>query len=392
MAGLTAELALEAVGPSVEQAIALQIESGTETGIQVAAYLEGRLVVDCWAGLADPVAGVPVSGATLFNVFSVAKPVTATALHIQAERGLVDYEAPVAEYWPEFAAADKGGITVRHVLSHRSGLPQMPVGMTPERLGDWEGICAGIAALEPLFKPGERTTYQALSFGWMIGEIVRRSDPMRRSFSDFIQDEICAPLGLRDFWFGLPDAHVHRLAMLSDANALDSPPPPNELFEAALPKAIALTPEVYGRPDVRRAMVPAVGLICNARSQARFWAMLANGGELDGVRLLSEERVRSFAIPRAHSDEPDPVMFGVPLSLSGAGFWLGGDNPKAGALRNSPRAIWHPGAGGSMGWADLDTGLAASICHNRMYNAPPGAPNPIATIAEAIQESVRRLA
>ncbi|HEV2530450.1 serine hydrolase domain-containing protein [Phenylobacterium sp.] len=366
----------------VRRALEDAVAAGRETGIQVCAYLGGRQVLDVWAGLADPSIGQPVDGDTLFNVFSVTKAITATALHIQAERGLVDYDAPIADYWPEFAAHGKGAATVRHALTHRVGVPQMPAGVSPEMMCDWDAMAIAIADLPPLFPVGETTAYQSMTFGWIVGEIVRRTDPRRRAFADFVRQEIAEPLGCADLWLGIPRAAEPRIARLSDANASDPPPPADSLFAASMPPAVALVPAVFERPDVRRACIPGVGGIFTARSQARFFAMLAGGGELHGVRLLSAERVASFSVPRAMSDEPDPVMFGIPLPISQGGYWLGG--PKVG----SPRAVWHPGAGGSIGWADPDTGLAVAICHNRMFNTRDPAADPILPICEAIRSAL----
>jgi CubicO group peptidase (beta-lactamase class C family) len=138
---------------------------------------------------------------------------------------------------------------------------------------------------------------------------------------------------------------------------------------------------------VRRAEVAGVGGIFTARSEARFWAMLANGGELDGVRLLSQARVAELNTQRERSDEPDPVMFGIPLPISVGGYWLGGPYPPVAAAR-SPRALCHPGQGGSIGWADPDHKLAVAICHNRMFNAASAEEDPILPIAEAVRSAL----
>jgi len=367
---------------AVLRALEAAVAAGHEIGLQVCAYLDGCQVVDAWAGLADPETGREVDGETLFNVFSVSKAVTATALHIQAERGLVDYDAPIASYWPEFAAHGKGAATVRHALTHRIGVPQMPDGVTPLMMCDWDAMAAAIADLPPLFPVGGKTAYQSMTFGWIVGEIVRRSDPKGRPFRQFVQDEISTPLGLSDLWLGIPDAVEPRVARLTDANAGDPPPPETSLFAASMPPAVALVPRVFERPDVRRACIPGVGGIFNARSQARFFAMLAQGGELDGVRLLSRERVAGFSTLRTASDELDPVMFGIPLPISVGGYWLGGPKVK------NPRAIWHPGAGGSIGWADPDARLAVAICHNRMFNTRDPAEDPILPICDAIRAAL----
>lgn len=362
----------------VRAAIRTAIEAGHEEAVHVAAYHNGKMVLNVWDGLADPAQGIPATEDTLYNVYSVTKAVAATALHIQAEKGLVDYDAPIAEYWPEFAQNGKATATVRHALTHRAGVPLMPEGVTPELMCDSDWMASAIAAMEPLAPPGEKTLYQSMTFGWIIGEIVKRSDPTQRDLNSFVQDEIAKPLGLKDLWIGIPDSVADRVAVMSNRNENDPPPPEATLYARSMPYAVDLVPRVFGRPDVQRACVGGVGGIFNARDEARFWAMLAGGGELDGTRLLSEELVASFSNIRDNGDEPDPVMFGMPIPISVGGYWLGGHRV------SSPRAIWHPGAGGSLGWADPEQNLAVAICHNRMFNARDPNDDPILPISKAI--------
>jgi CubicO group peptidase (beta-lactamase class C family) len=368
----------------VQAAIDKAITDGREIGVQVAAYHRGELVIDAWGGLADQTSGLPVDGDTLFNVFSVTKAVAATAIHMLVERGHLEYDAPVARYWPEYGKHGKERTTVRHVLTHRACVPQMPSGVTAERMCDWDWMSAAIADLEPLAEPGTKTLYLSMTFGWILGELVRRADPAHRSLGRFVAQEIAAPLRISDLWIGLPAEHESRVARLTDAMT----PVPAEylppLFLASMPEPVALVPRVFERSDVRRAEVAGVGGIFTARSEARFWAMLANGGELDGVRLLSSARVAELNSPRERSDEPDPVMFGFPLPLSVGGYWLGGPHSPVASAR-SPRALCHPGQGGSIGWADPDQSLAVAICHNKMFNAASIEEDPLLPIAEAVR-------
>jgi CubicO group peptidase (beta-lactamase class C family) len=354
-----------AANAAVQAVLDRLVAEGSEIGIQIAAWLGDRQVVDCWAGVADPATGRPVDADTLFNVFSVSKAVTATCVHIQAERGLLDYDAPLAAYWPEFAAAGKEAVTVRHILSHTSGVLRMPPDVTPERMCDWEWMCRRIAEMPPAYDPGSRSSYQSMTFGWLLGELVRRTDPRGRAFRDFVREELAEPLGATGLWFGIPDAAEPRVARLDDAAVYVAPD--GNISREATPIQVDLMPDPFERPQVRRAAIPAVGGIFNARSEARFWAMLANQGSFNGTRFLSEERVRSFAAPRPFFDEADPVFFGMVVPIAWSGFWLGGDLPPVSAPRN-PRALCHPGMGGSIGWADLDSGLAVAFCHNRMFD------------------------
>src|SRR4051794_16711339 len=176
------------------------VASGQEVGLQAAAYLDGELVLDTWAGTADEQTGRPVDGDTLFVVFSATKGVTATSIHMLAERGKIDYEAPVAAYWPEFGQRGKGRVTVRQAMSHQAGIPQMPEGWSPERMCDWDATVAAIAALAPLWEPGSRTQYHGMTFGWILGELLRRVDG--RDVRRFVDDEIAGPLDAADLHVG----------------------------------------------------------------------------------------------------------------------------------------------------------------------------------------------
>jgi CubicO group peptidase (beta-lactamase class C family) len=358
------------------EAVRRSIVEGGEVGLQVAVYHSNQLVVDINAGIADPSTGRLVAADTLFPTFSVIKAVTAVALHIQAARGLVEYDAPVARYWPEFAANGKEKVTVRQVLQHRSGVWQMPEDVTPERLASYDWMVDAIARLKPMFEPGTRNGYQSYSFGWMVAEVVRRTDPAHRPFNDFVQQEIVRPLGISDIWIGLPASQHHRIARLIDAPPRDLPPdaPPFK----AIPLHVGTREEIFGRTDVREGCIPGAGGLATARDMARFFAMLANGGELDGVRLLPEALVRTFSEPRADWDKPDDVH-GIPLRI-GLGFWTGGNTQPANLGRqigNNTNAIGHPGAGGSSAWADPDKRIAVSIAHNRMFVPPNASQDPI---------------
>ncbi len=372
----------------VQDAIDVAIGERGEIGVQVAAYLDGELVIDRWGGLADETTGREVDGDTPFPVFSNIKAVTATALHIQAERGLVDYYRPVAEYWPEFGKYGKDKGTVFDALTHRIGVPLMPVGVTPELMCDWDWMVGQIAEMRPLFEPGTRSGYMAYTFGWVVGEVVRRTDPQRRPFGQFIQEEICQPLSITDLWAGIPPEVEPRVAKLTNVPPLPLGAPglpPDSLRFRATPPEVGTTQEVFGRSDVRRACIPGAQGIMTARSQARFWAMLANGGELGDVRLLSEDRVRTFHIPRPPSDY-DPVH-GVPHHGTIGGFHFAG-SPGMGAMGGSPRAFGHNGAGGSLGWADPQHRLAVAIHHNRMVPHGPPEESPLTPIGAAVRKAL----
>jgi CubicO group peptidase (beta-lactamase class C family) len=362
------------VASALEQAVA-----GGEVGLQVAAYFGDTLIVDAWTGLAAAATGRTVDGDTIFPCFSVAKGVTATAVHVQAERGLLDYSDRIADHWPEFGANGKERATVEDALSHRLGMPQMPPGLQPEQLGDWDAIVDALAGQEPLTEPGTANSYHPLTFGWVLGELVRRTDPGRRPFGRFVLDEVAAPIGIDSLFLGVPDSATDRIAVLESDPRAALPPERAAVRARTLPPQLELVPEVYNRRDVQQACIPATGLTTNARSLARMFAMIANGGELDGTRLLSRERVRSFTERRRNYDEIDQTNMRV-VPLSSRGYWL--EDAVAGS---GPGLICSVGAGGAVAWADLETGLSGAICHNRMLGAVARDRHPLTGLGDAIR-------
>jgi CubicO group peptidase (beta-lactamase class C family) len=336
-------------------------------------------------GVASQATGRRVDSETLFPIFSATKGITAAALHLQAERGLVDYDAPIAAYWPQFAQHGKDRATVRDALTHRAGIPQMPEGTTPELMCNWDRMVTSIAALRPLWQPGTRCGYHAYTFGWIIGEIVRRTDPRGRPFGSFVRDELCLPLGAADLWLGIPSQLEPRIAKLCDAREAASPPP-GPLLTLAIPPQLATTEEVFGRSDVRRSCHPGAGGIANARSLAAFYNLFARLGTVSGRKFLSPARVRE--ISKCHSEATDDVL-GLALRR-GLGYLLGGWPTSAASapLGANPTALGHPGAGGTIGWSDHSTGLAVAITKNKLLHAASAEDNPVVKVANAVREAL----
>jgi CubicO group peptidase (beta-lactamase class C family) len=374
---------LDADRDPIDAALRIAADRG-ELGLQVAAYLGEELIVDTWTGTADRERERAVEADTLFPCFSVAKSVTATAVHLQAERGLLDYDEPIATYWPEFGAHGKQRATVAHALSHRLGMPQAPPEITPERLGDWDWIIDRLAATSPEYEPGTTNAYLSLTFGWVLAEVVRRTDPSGRAFGQFVQDEICRSLAIDGLWLGVPESALADVAELVSGPATSLSPERQRARAVAIPDAVALTPEIYNRDQVRRVCVPATGLFANARSLAKMFAMLANGGRLGDTSLLSDERVARFATPRPDYDTVDRTNLTV-MPVGAFGYWLA--DPSAG---NGPNLICGVGAGGAVAWADLNSGLSVAICHNRMFAGVPIDAHPLAPIGAAIRTIVDR--
>jgi CubicO group peptidase (beta-lactamase class C family) len=328
------------------------VGNGEELGLQVAAYHRGRLVIDAWAGLAETATRRKVDGDTLFTVFSTTKGILYGAIHLLAERGKLGYDKRVARYWPAFAANGKAGITVAQVLDHSAGVPQMPDGLTVEDLCSWNRMCAALAELHPLWEPGSRTGYHGYSNGWILGEVLRRIDG--RPVPQFVREEICGPLGLKSLFLGIPDSVEARVALLVDA----PPPDPARAFpplmERAIPPYLPAAAVLFNRPEVRRACIPAAGGIMNARDLARYYASLTPSGA-DGIHLLSAPRV-ALATRERRRDLDQCIGLEI---RKGLGWFLPG--PNAEGIPDSTGAFGHPGAGGSVGYADPARDLAVGF-------------------------------
>jgi CubicO group peptidase (beta-lactamase class C family) len=367
--------------PRIQQALEIAVGRG-EVGVHVAAYLGEKLIVDAWIGPADAQTGRTCQNA-IFPIFSVTKATLITAIHLQAERGLLDIDAPIASYWPVYAQNGKGSITPRHVLTHRGGVHQMPAAITPDRMGDWDWIVGELAKVEPAAPAGEVSIYHAMSFGFILGEVLRRTDPKHRSPGSFIHEELFARAGVEDFWVGLPMEQEPRVAKLTWGQAgSGGGVVRTRLREEMMPAAIDVVPEIYNLPQMHQAVSPAAGGVGSARGVAKFFGLLANGGG----GLISEARLRSCLEVRPNPDEIDAGI-GMPTRLGAAGFQLGGAGTGASpVLGASPTVLAHGGAGGSIGWADLDSGLAVAITHNRMFGAVAPGQHPFQPLADAVRE------
>ena len=338
----------------VQHAIDERVESGAEVGIQVAVYSHGEQVVDAVAGLADPDTGRAVDSGTPFYTWSMGKAMTATVVHRLVDRGLFGYDTPIAELWPEFGAHGNERGTIRHVLQHTVGVPGIGADTTVEEVCDWDRICARIAAEEPWWETGTQTAYHAYTFGFVLGEIVRRATGRR--ISELLRSEIGEPLGVADeLYFGMPESEHHRLARLVDApggaEMFGQLPPDSPMMRSASPE---LWPNATlgNRADVLSADIPAGGKM-TARAIARMYAALLD--DVDGVRLLPRERIEAVL---ADTYEGTDQVFGNPVRW-GLGFPLG--------LFGRPEgdgAFGWGGSGGTFGYADTRTGVAFALTKN----------------------------
>ncbi|MFW9813844.1 MAG: serine hydrolase domain-containing protein [Candidatus Thorarchaeota archaeon] len=347
---------------SVQKVLDALVDSGEEIGLQVAAYVDGELVVDAWAGVTDEISGKPVNGDTLFTSWSTTKGFVSTCIHILGDRGLIDYDTSVDTYWPEFATHGKDKITVRHVLSHSSGIPHMPEDVTPEMITDWDAMCTAIANLKPLWPPGNTTHYHFWTWGWIIGEVIRRVDG--RPVFQFVQEELCQPLGINDFYLGIPNTVEHRVAPVREERTRAAKAPDKDDLALRVTPPQITRAEIVNRPDVRRACIPAIGGIMNARAIARHYAMLSGYGELDGTRILSKERVD--LIHTLHNVDPAKLLEGqIPIGL---GYLLGGSTHHdwSIAMGETGGEFGHPGHGGSLGFADPNRNIGFGLTKNLM--------------------------
>lgn len=355
-----------AMNAAVSDLIQRQVAEGRQIGVQVAAYKDGKFVVDAVAGRMGPDDARAVQPDSLFLSFSTTKGVAALALHMLADRGQLDYDAPVAKYWPAFAQNGKERVTVAQAMSHQGGLHAMPVPFAPEHITDWD---AGIKRMEeatPAWEPGTATGYHAVTYGWIVGGIVK--GVTGRHIKDFIAEEIATPLGVADeMYVGIPAGLDDRLTTLKIQVAGEGLPIPDDAdFYKAMPKL--MWPHFNGMP-FRQACLPSGNGHFTARALARMYAALAGDGSVDGVRLVSPGR--RAHMQRVMTTDVDRVL-GVAMT-KGIGFFMGGEvNGIHGATGPRTSAFGHPGAGGSVAFADPDAGLAVAVTINKMQSPLPG--------------------
>jgi CubicO group peptidase (beta-lactamase class C family) len=334
-----------------------------DVGASVCVYLDGRRVVDCWGGHADPARTRPWSADTVVSVASTTKGMVALCAHMLAERGKLDLDAPVARYWPEFAQAGKGEIPVRWLLSHRAGLPAIRRTLPTEALLDWSTMTAALAESEPWWTPGRRHGYHAITYGHLVGEVIRRVDG--RTVGEFLRQEVTGPLRA-DFFIGVPESEDARAATVLPPAPVSEP----TIWDTILADPQSMVGRTFLNPprsaDLvntrawRAAEVPAANGHTSARGVARVYAALARGGELDGVRLLAPATVEgAIAEQSAGRDE----ILGLPTRFA-TGFMLG---MRGGIFDCGPgrRSFGHPGRGGSIGFADPDARLAFGYVTNQ---------------------------
>jgi CubicO group peptidase (beta-lactamase class C family) len=338
----------------VQAALGESLDNGSDVGASVAVYLDGEPVVDIWGGFVDPEHSAPWERDTLTNVWATTKTMTFVCALMLADRGELDFHAPVARYWPEFAAGGKERVEVRHLMSHTAGLSGWTEPLAAEELADSDRCTSLLAAQEPWWEPGTASGYHAVTQGYLIGEVVRRITGV--SIGTWFAAEVAGPLGA-DFHIGLPETEDHRVSFVI-------PPPPIDVT-ALNPSEIAL--RTFSNPYLdaalprqawwRRAEIPAANGHGNARSVGAVQSVVAGRGQARGVRLLSERGCDVIFEEQANGTD---LVLGVPIRF-GMGYGLAGELMPIG-----PRSCYWGGYGGSVVVIDQETGLTVAYMMNRM--------------------------
>jgi CubicO group peptidase (beta-lactamase class C family) len=349
-----------------------------DIGACFAVTLEGEYVVDLWGGHQDAARTKPWQEDTIINVYSSTKTMTFLCALMLADRGELDLGAPVAQYWPEFAANGKEGVAVKNLLSHSAGLPGFSRPLSPAELYDWDLCCADLAAQAPWWEPGTASGYHAVTQGYLIGEVVRRITG--KTIGEFFKSDVADVVGA-DFHIGVDPADFSRIADLVAAAEVapfleaEADSIPGRVFAG-----LDISPETTGSPGWRQAEIPAANGHGNARSLVRAQTAMANGGSAFGAELLSPAGCRKALEPQ--TDGLDLVL-GLPVRFA-MGYAL---PTPAIPVSPNPNTLWWGGAGGSTIVVDTDAHLCFSYVMNQMSNDIVGDPRG-GSLAQAVYASL----
>ena len=346
---------------AVREVFENNLKGGLDVGASFAATVEGEMVVDLWGGFADEARTRPWARDTIVNVYSTTKTMTALTALLLADRGVLDLHAPVARYWPEFAASGKEGVKVSHLLSHAAGLSGWDTPLRAEELYDWSRICALLAAQKPWWTPGEKVGYHALSQGFLVGEVIRRASG--KTVGTVFREEIAGPLGA-DFHIGLAAEHDARVGeLIPPTTGLGKGQDPQSIAGRTLnnPVLTALEPRTRAW---RAAEIPAAGGFGHARSVAEVQTVLANRGVSKGKRIMSEAGTRRALEPQIEGVD---MVLGLPIK-HGMGYGLPGEAMPL----PSPNTCFWGGWGGSLVIADLDRRICCAYVMNKMGEGTTG--------------------
>ena len=365
---------VDAAFSPVRDAFRANFEDHGEIGASLCVYADGKPVVDIWGGFADAARTRAWEHDTITCVWSSTKGVTATCANRLAGEGKLDVDAPVAQYWPEFAQAGKESTPVRWLLTHQAGLPAIRADLPPNAPFDWDVMTEALARETPWWEPGTKHGYHAFTYGWLVGEVVRRISGM--SLGEYWRKEIAEPLGI-DFHIGFGPEHDGRVAEMVGSEPSADPEhfllkimadPEGMPFRALTNPPEILMPDTQNSREWRAAEIPAANGHGNGRSLARHYAALARGGELDGVQIVTPEALEAAIIPQTRGRDE---VLGLPLAF-GLGYAVNND---AMAMGPNARSFGHSGAGGSLGFADPDARVGFGYAMNRQIQ-PPGLADP----------------
>ncbi len=333
-----------------------------DVGASFAVTVDGELVVDLWGGHADAEKTKPWQRDTIVNVYSTTKTMCALTAHLCADRGLIDFNAPVARYWPEFAQNGKDKITVAHLMSHSAGLPALDTPVPAEALYDWDGIIRRLEVLTPMWEPGTRSGYHAVTQGHLVGEVIRRVTG--KSVGTYFRDELAGPLGA-DFHIGVPPEADARIGdLIPPATGLLEATPGSEVARKTFGSFTNMSPNLTKTTPWRRAEIPAAGGFGNARSVAQLQAILANDGVMGGKRFMSAASARK---PLEAQITNEDLVLGIQVCF-GLGYGLpGGMMP----LPSANSMFWG-GWGGSLVIIDYDRRMTMAYAMNKMVSTTTG--------------------
>jgi CubicO group peptidase (beta-lactamase class C family) len=363
---------------AVRAAFELNHLQGTEIGSSVAVTVAGEPVVDLWAGeiTTDESPSTPWDHDTVITTWSVTKSMVALCCHLLADRGLLDLHAPIATFWPEFAANNKQSVTTAQVLSHAAGLSGFEHPVVAADMWDWDKMTSLLAAQAPWWEPGTQSGYHILTQGYLLGEVVRRITGV--TVGEFFASEIAGPLNA-DFQIGIGPEDDHRIAyVVATAGEIDMPEGATDTIaarSAAYPRRSALIANTH---EWRRAEVPSSNGHGNARSIARIHSMVANGGAVDGVRILSENACRTIFTEQTYGMD---LVLGRVIRY-GLGFGL--ISPEM-PLSPNPQTCYWFGRGGSLGVIDCDARMSFGYVVNRMEDNTMDDTRAVSTLAAVYQ-------
>ncbi|MFW6074480.1 MAG: serine hydrolase domain-containing protein [Chloroflexota bacterium] len=351
---------------AVQEEFARNFGERGDLGASCCVYVEGQRVVDIWGGVANRESGAAWERESITVMMSATKGAVALSAHMLLDRGDLDFDLPVAHYWPAFAQNGKERVTVRMLLTHQAGLPGIRERVPKGKIYDWDYVISTLEKQSTMWEPGTAIGYHPMTYGWLVGEVIRRVSGLR--LGEFVREEIAKPLDL-DFWIGLPESEFDRFAPLHPnpedplQEALEHDPDPNSNFRLAMENTGGhLRPGSWNCPDALRAELGGGGGVSNARSLARLYAPLSLDGSLDGVRLVRPESIVRLGTVEAAITHEQTMGMTCQYTLGLERIAVDGAFPE--------QAFGHFGWGGSLGYADPENHVAFGFVPNQMGTTP----------------------